>query len=148
MIDYYQLITKTIKNPSASSYEALNGLRMWFGKYIKNSNIPIVLFAQLHSIGKRNNKDLDSRIKDCPAVYEPSTVVIEVIPDFNLKTSKFLIHKDRFGAAGHQIECAFDRGRFIPLTEGHLAKVQDDRVDDLIKQSGVVDEEEDDESNV
>jgi len=139
MIDYFQLINKTIKNPSASTYDVLNNLRMWFGKYIKKSNIPIVIFAQLHSIGKRNNKDLDSRIKHCPDIYEPSTVVIEMLPNFDTKTTEFVIHKDRFGLAGHKITCAFDHGRFIPVTEEHMLKVQDDKVDDLIKNSGVND---------
>jgi len=132
MIDYFQLITKTIKNPSANSYEALNTLRMWFGKYIKKSNIPIVLFAQLHSLGKRNNKDLDSRIKDCPAIYEPSTVVLEMIPDFDNRTTEFVIHKDRFGLAGHKKTCGFDRGRFVPITDDFNNKIIDDKIDDLL----------------
>ena len=66
MIDYYQLIKFSVENPKSNSYEVLNNFRIWLGQYIKRSNIPIVIFAQLHSLGKRNNKDLDSRIKHCP----------------------------------------------------------------------------------
>ncbi len=137
MIDYYQLITKSIKSPNASTYEVLNNLRMWFGRYIKRSNIPIVIFAQLHSLGKRNNKDLDSRIKDSPTIYEAATVVIEMIPNFENLTTEFLVHKDRFGCAGQKITCGFDRGRFIELTDKHFKQVQDDKVDELIQQLGV-----------
>ena len=115
MIDYFQLIKHSANNPSASTYEVLNDFRIWLGQYIKRSNMPIVCFAQLHSLGKRNNKDLDSRIKHCPDIYEPSTVVIEIVPDFENKTSDFIIIKDRFGLAGHRVTCAFLKGRFVPL---------------------------------
>ena len=102
--------------------------------------MPIVLFAQLHSVAKRGNKEMDSRIKDCPNVIEPATVIIEVVPDFELGTSDFIIHKDRFGFAGNRIPCKFDKGRYVGMSshdaellkatkkrtqgEGDLAKLQ------------------------
>jgi archaellum biogenesis ATPase FlaH len=113
LIDYYQLIKYSTEDKSLDSYRVLDDLRIWLGQYIKRANLPVVLFAQLHSIGKRNNKDLDSRVKDCPTIIEPSTVVLEVIPDFENLASNFVIHKDRFGMAGKQIMCGFDKGRFI-----------------------------------
>lgn len=123
MIDYYQLVKFSAKNPTADPYQVLNDLRIWLGQYIKRSNIPIVAFAQLHSVGKRANKDLDSRIKHCPDIYEPSTVVIEVVPNFEDKTSDFVIHKDRFGLAGHRVVCGFENGRYVNITEDYLEKV-------------------------
>ena len=133
MIDYFQLINKTIKDESAKPYSVLNNLRTYFGRYIKSSNIPVVVFAQLHSIGKRNNKDLDSRIKDCPAILEPSTVVIEIVPNFEQKTSDFIIHKDRFGLAGHRVTLAFDRGKFVYVDPEELAIRQAQFLDDEVK---------------
>jgi hypothetical protein len=73
------------------------------------------MFAQLHSLGKRNNKDLDSRIKECPDIIEPATVVIEMIPNFQTKTTSFCIVKDRFGLQGTRIECDYNNGRFTPM---------------------------------
>lgn len=131
MIDYYQLAKYSARDPSANPYTVLDKLRIFFGKYIKNSNIPIVVFAQLHSMGKRNNKDLDSRIKDCPAVYEPSTVVIEVVPDFENQTSDFKIHKDRFGAAGFRVSCGFDKGKFVDMDEDFVAALDKRKMDDI-----------------
>lgn len=113
MIDYFQLIKYASDiGPGRSNFEVLDDFRVWLGKYIKQSNIPIVLFAQLHSSEKRG-KSLDSRIKDCPTIYEPSTVVIEVAPNFEDRTTDFIIHKDRFGLEGQRITCDFDRGRFV-----------------------------------
>lgn len=144
MIDYFQQIKKSVHSPGRKGLDVLTELRMWLGKYIRTSNIPVVLFAQLHSLGKRNNAELDSRIKDCPSVYETATVCVEVIPDFETKTTKFLIKKDRFGYQGMKIECAFDKGKYVEITAEHLAKIQQQKVDDLLAKAGVTDEDLDD----
>ena len=136
MIDYYQLAKYSASDPSANPFTVLDKLRIFFGKYIKNSNIPLVVFAQLHSMGKRNNKDLDSRIKDCPAVYEPSTVVIEVVPDFENQTSDFKIHKDRFGAAGFRVTCGFEKGKFVDMDDDFVAALEKRKMDDLEGKTG------------
>jgi archaellum biogenesis ATPase FlaH len=143
MIDYFQQIKKSVVNPNRSGLDVLTDLRMWLGRYIRKSNIPVVLFAQLHSLGKRNNQELDSRIKDCPSVYEPSTVVVEIIPDFENKTTKFIIKKDRFGYQGMKIECAFDKGRYIEITAAHLEKAQQAKIDMLLNKAGIEGEDED-----
>jgi len=114
-------MSTTVSN--ASDYKILDDLRIWLGLYIKRANLPVVIFAQLHSIGKRANKDLDSRIKDCPTIYEPATVVLEIIPCFNDLTSNFIIHKDRFGMAGTQIECGYEKGKFIDGAAFEKAKL-------------------------
>lgn len=141
MIDYYQLIKRSVDNPNSGSYEVLNDFRIWLGQFIKRANIPIVCFAQLHSLGKRNNKDLDNRIKHCPDIYEPSTVVIEIVPDFDNKTSDFIIHKDRFGLAGHKITCAFERGRFVALSDEAMQRIQNEKIDDIEDKAGIKDNE-------
>jgi hypothetical protein len=125
LIDYYQLIKYSAHNKAAKTYDVLNDLRVWLGRYIKNSNIPIVMFTQLHSIGKRNNKDIDSRVKECPAIIEPATVVIEMIPNFTTQTTSFCIVKDRFGLQGTRIECAYSKGRFVAMPEDEVQRVAD-----------------------
>lgn len=117
LLDYFQLIRYSVNDPGRGTFDVLNDLRIWLGQYIKQSNVPIVLFAQLHSVAKRGNKEMDSRIKDCPPVIEPATVIIEVVPDFELGTSDFIIHKDRFGFAGNRLACKFDRGRYVGMSD-------------------------------
>ena len=141
MIDYFQQIKKSVSNPNRSGLDVLTDLRMWLGRYIRKSNIPVVLFAQLHSLGKRNNQELDSRIKDCPSVYEPSTVVVEIIPDFENKVTKFVIKKDRFGYQGMKIECAFEKGRYVEITAAHLEKIQEEKINSLMATAGIQDDE-------
>lgn len=131
MLDYYQLIKKSMERPDASAYEVLNDFRIWLGQFIKRAEIPVVVFAQLHSLGKRNNKDLDNRIKMGPDIYETATVVIEVVPNFEEKTSDFCIVKDRFGLAGRRIACAFEKGRFVNISEEAMQKLRNEKVSDL-----------------
>jgi replicative DNA helicase len=123
MIDYFQLIKFSAKDSSKTAYDNLNNLRVWLGQYIKNSTCPIVLFAQLYSISKRGGaKDIDARIKDCSAIVEPATVIIEAVPNFDTKTTDFIIHKDRFGRAGTRIECGFENGRYVKISMEDIAK--------------------------
>lgn len=134
LIDYFQLIKDSIKEKGRTRYDVLNDFRIWLGRYIKSCDIPVVLFAQLHSLSKKNGaKDIDARIKECPAVVEPATVIIEAIPNFEDHTTDFLIHKDRFGVAGKRFTCPFEHGRFLDALEEHELE---QRKANMIRQKG------------
>jgi replicative DNA helicase len=121
LIDYFQLVKYSIKDPKKTAYENLNDLRVWLGQYIKGSTMPVVLFAQLYSLTKKGGaKDIDSRMKDCSAIVEPATVIIEVVPNYENQTSSFLICKDRFGKQDTKIVCGFDRGRYTVISDDEL----------------------------
>lgn len=123
LIDYFQLVKYSIKDSKKSAYDNLNDLRVWLGQYIKSSTMPVVLFAQLYSVSKRGGaKDIDTRIKDCSAIVEPATVIIEVVPNFDNKTSEFIIHKDRFGMAGNKVVCGFERGRYVMVSDDEIQR--------------------------
>lgn len=145
MIDYFQLIKYSIKDSKKTAYENLNDLRVWIGQYIKGSTMPVVMFAQLYSVSKKGGaKDIDTRIKDCSAIVEPATVIIEVVPNFDSQTSDFIIHKDRFGRAGSKITCGFERGRYVMVTPDEVVqrelasklKVQEEKLDKLQAMTG------------
>lgn len=124
LIDYYQLIKDSLVDKERTRYDVLNDFRIWLGRYIKRCEIPVCLFVQLYSMSKKGGaKDIDARIKECSAVVEPATVIIEAIPNFEDSTTDFIIHKDRFGAAGHRITCPFQNGRYLKaLSERELAE--------------------------
>ena len=133
LIDYYQLIKYSLTDPTRTTYDVLNDLRTWLGQYIKSSEIPVCMFIQLYSIGKRGGvKDIDARIKECSAIVEPATVIVEVVPNYDDATSDFIIHKDRFGVAGNKIVCPFEKGRYLKqisqkeIAERNLDKLQVD----------------------
>lgn len=121
LIDYYQLVKYSIKDPKKTAYENLNDLRIWLGQYIKSSTMPVVLFAQLYSLSKKGGaKDIDSRMKDCSAVVEPATVIIEIIPNYDNQTTTFLLCKDRFGKQDTKVICGFEKGRYITLSDDEV----------------------------
>jgi replicative DNA helicase len=123
LIDYFQLVKYSLKDSKKTAYENLNDLRVWIGQYIKSSTMPVVMFAQLYSVSKKGGaKDIDTRIKDCTSIVEPATVIIEIVPNFENKTSEFIIHKDRFGRAGSKIVCGFEKGRYVMVSEDEIAE--------------------------
>jgi hypothetical protein len=145
MIDYLQLITgSTVPGDKRPRFEVLNDFKKYIGMYIKRASCPVVLFAQLHSAGKRS-KDIDSRIKDIPAIMEPSTVVIEIVPNFQDKSSDFLIVKDRFGMQGTKLTCAFSNGRYVTMTEEHKQAVMQEKLDNI--KNGIATPESDDDED-
>jgi replicative DNA helicase len=144
MIDYFQLIRYSVVDNTRSTYSVLDDLRIYLGQYIKKSNIPVVLFAQLHSMGKRNNVELDSRIKECPGIIEPSTVILEVVPNFEDKLTTFIIKKDRFGLQGQAIDCAFDKGKYVEITAEHMKKVTQQKLANLQRMAGIDNDADDD----
>jgi hypothetical protein len=122
LIDYYQLIKDSMKDKSRTRYDVLNDFRVWLGRFIKKCELPVCLFAQLYSMGKKGGvKDIDARIKECSAVVEPATVIIEAVPNFDESTTDFIIHKDRFGVAGRKFICPFEKGRYLKqLSESEM----------------------------
>ena len=139
VVDYFQLIKYSVNDKSKKTYDVLNDLRIWLGRFIKQSDIPIVMFAQLHSQTKRQGKELDNRIKECPAILEPATVVIEIIPNYDKKCSDFMIHKSRFGGelVGKKITLGYRKGRFIPYTEDFRRENIDDRIHKILEDKPV-----------
>lgn len=130
LIDYFQLVKYSIKDSKKTAYENLNDLRVWLGQYIKGSTMPVVLFAQLYSVSKKGGaKDIDTRIKDCSAIVEPATVIIEIVPNYDNRTSEFIIHKDRFGKQGNKIVCSFDNGRYNMISDDeYMDRVKNSRL--------------------
>jgi len=131
LIDYYQLIIHSTEDPNRGRYDVLNRLRIFFQRYIKTSNIPIVLFAQLHSLGKRASNELDSRIKECPTILETATVAIECVPNHEGLYTDFVIRKDRWGLQGSKVRSGFKNGRFINYNDDFKKWASQKRIDKL-----------------
>ena len=142
LIDYFQLIQKSIEDQRKTRYDVLNDLRLYLQRYIKKSNIPVVLFAQLHSLGKRNNVELDSRVKECPSIIEASTVILEMIPNFEERATYFLIKKDRFGLQGEKVTCGFNNGRFVKYDDEFKKKVEIYNINKALKNQVVENDDE------
>lgn len=126
LIDYFQLVKYSEADSRKEPYAVLSQFKDYLGPYAKKSNAPVVLFVQLHSLSKRPSKgtELDNRIKECSFILEPASVVIEVIPNFEYKTTDFAICKDRFfGRTGKRIVCPFVDGQYMEAFKNKQALV-------------------------
>lgn len=129
LIDYYQLIKDSINEKGKTRFEILNDFRLWLGRYIKDSEVPVCLFVQLHSIGKRGGvKDIDHRIKECTTIIEPAALIFEIAPNYDNYTSDFIVHKDRFDRAGVKITLPLDHGRFNNHLSDQELKARTERI--------------------
>jgi archaellum biogenesis ATPase FlaH len=141
LIDYWQNIKRTL-NGDTSHYNILDDLRIYLGQFIKSSNIPVVMFAQIYPAAGKRSTELEDRIKMGKTIYETATVVIEIVTDFNTYSSKFIVQKDRFGFQGKFLNCIFDNGRYKAVNDVEFKEyINTINVNNI---NGMVDMEEDD----
>jgi replicative DNA helicase len=138
IIDYFQLIKYSEAEPSKKPYDVMMNFKDYLNTYIKTSNAPVVLFAQLWSLSKRPSKgtELDSRLKECASIQDGAAVIIEIVPNFVEETTDFLICKDRFfGRKGEKITCPYSKGRLLEAIDNNelLRRSAISRLDDLTK---------------
>lgn len=120
IIDYFQLIKYSELEPNKKPYEVMMQFKDFLNAYIKTSNAPVVMFAQLWSLSKRPSKgtELDSRLKECSSIQDGASVIVEIVPNFEDKTTDFLICKDRFfGRKNKKLTCPYSNGRFLEAIE-------------------------------
>lgn len=126
IIDYFQLIKYSEQNPNKEPYKVMMEFKDYLNSYVKTSNAPVIMFAQLWSLSKRPSKDteLDSRLKECSSIQDGASVVVEIVPNFKESTTDFLICKDRFfGRRGDKLTCQYSKGRFLNVvSDTELAK--------------------------
>lgn len=109
LLDYYQLVNYSRKDPGMASFEALKKLGLFFKELGETKTLPVVALAQLYETGA----DLADRIQNDKTVYNHAFRAIEVIPDPATLTTKFKVHKDRFsGHTGKEVVMDFKGGAY------------------------------------
>jgi replicative DNA helicase len=141
IIDYFQLIKYSEMQPNKEPYKVMMEFKDYLNMYVKTSNAPVIMFAQLWSLSKRPAKgtELDSRLKECASIQDGASVVVEIVPNFQESTTDFLICKDRFfGRKGDKLTCPYHKGRFIDTVDHvDLAKaIAQVKLDKLTKDIG------------
>jgi len=131
IIDYYQNITSSKKNPNMSSILVQELICSMLDHYKNEYPAPIVVMTQLH-----NNKDDESvafaeRIKGRRIIYDKCTFAMEIIPKHKSSKTEWVIHKARFGAEfiGKKLTTGYEKGKFVEYTEEfkHQADIKEER---------------------
>lgn len=92
MIDYYQKVTAD----SARNHDWQAQVRVSNAlDQLKNTfSGGIIVFAQLHAESK-NRVELEDRIKGSRTIFTVCTTCLEIIPNFEDRTTKWVLHKKR-----------------------------------------------------
>lgn len=121
LIDYIQKVTSSRKNPNMKPHEVLRETMYLLDNYKNQMNSAIVVMSQLSSQKSEDEVELDfqDRLRGCKDLITPATLAIELIPDYKLRKSTFIIRKNRYkgNMVGGKIHFGYDRGKFVPYTE-------------------------------
>lgn len=110
-LDYWQTVNHSRDNEEWESFRVLKELGHFLKGYGQRASCPVLNFVQLQ--GKMDSKDFKSRIENDKTIYNHAFGAIEIVPDFENKTSKFVIVKDRLGGAtGEVVEMSFVNGQY------------------------------------
>lgn len=112
-IDYFQTVTWSREFPQMSAVEVSKSLGFFFKDYGRKAPIPVIAFAQLRPSSDKTPEDFSARIQNDRTIANHAFINVEVIPDFEKKTTTFKIWKDRHGfSQGKEYEFYFNGGKY------------------------------------
>lgn len=112
-LDYLQTVASSRENRDLTQYDISKRLGLYLKNYGRRLGAPVVVFAQLKSIGV-NSQDFKNRIEGDSTMLNHAADAIEIVPDFQTSTTKFVIQKSRFGIPkGAESKCNFVSGRYV-----------------------------------
>lgn len=110
MIDYYQTITKSKKDPEAEPFRVLKQFGAFIRKYGMRCPVPVLVMCQLNP-KSMSGTDFQARVQNDKTIYNDAFNVVEIEPDFESMITTFTIHKQRFGVSqGVKVLLKFNRG--------------------------------------
>lgn len=126
IIDYYQNICISKKNPHLSEYDVQARLTRMLDAYKNVYPAPIVLLAQLSPNSEENENYFPKKLQGRKLIINVATCIMEMIVDKKNRITKWKVWKSRFNdCVGEVIETGFESGRFVPATPEFRRKVQE-----------------------
>jgi hypothetical protein len=111
-IDYLQTIAFSRESRMLSQYDVSKRFGNYLVSHGKKKGAPVVLFVQLkNKVG--DNTFFKSRVEGDSHTINHAELVVEILPDFNQSTTKFVIQKSRWGIPqGTEVHATFVAGRY------------------------------------
>jgi hypothetical protein len=122
IIDYYQNIETSLKQPYLDVYKVQEKLVLYLDKFKNKYMAPIVMLGQL-----KEGKDLPFKeaIEGRKIILNKATCAIEMIADRDNWRTIWKIHKSRFTSAiGKEVYTGFERGKYVPYTADFRNKAE------------------------
>lgn len=118
LIDYYQNIKESRKNPHITEWEAQAMLVRKLDQYKNIYPAPIVLLAQVTPPDEENRIPFKVRIEGRKSILNVATCALEMVANRELLCTEWHIHKSRFNeAVGEKITTGYDKGRYVLYTD-------------------------------
>ena len=126
IIDFAQRVVKSIKNPTAERTQVLYAFKDILTDFAQHAQVPVILMTQLTPLPSDEvERNFESRVKWCRALYEAAAASIEIIKLKGLPVSVFYVAKGRFSKAEVSITHKFDSGSFSFINKQQLKKIKD-----------------------
>jgi hypothetical protein len=124
LIDYYQNVCISKKNPHLSEFEVQARLTRMLDSYKNVYPAPIVMLAQLNPASDENENYFPAKLQGRKLIINVSTCILEMIVNKKERVTKWKVWKSRFNdCVGEEIETGFENGRFVPYTAQFKLKV-------------------------
>lgn len=125
ILDYIQKVSESKKNINMPHWQVMKETMYVLDYYKDRYPAPIVVMCQLKNITEENPLHFQNRIEGFKGIFQPATVVLELVPNREKLQSRWYVRKNRYKGStvgGHK-DVAYDRGMFKPLTDEWKAQV-------------------------
>lgn len=124
LIDYYQGITESTKDPMLDEFKVQAKLTHVLEKYRKIYPAPIILMAQVNPPEDERMSPFQTRIQGRKLICTKATVIVEMIAHRSNLMTEWYFHKGRFSeATGTSVETGYNNGEFVEYTNEFKAEV-------------------------
>ena len=124
LIDYYQGINESNKDPTLDEYKAQRRLTHILEKYRKAYHTPIIIMAQIDPPDEERSVPFQRRIQGTKLICTRATFILEMIKNAEHLVTEWVIHKGRFSKLGQSVKTGYLNGLFVPYTPEFIAEVQ------------------------
>lgn len=125
IIDYYQNIIISKRDPSMSENDVQARLSRMLDRYKNIYPAPIVIMAQMKPLDRDDRTPWQERIKGRKIIADSCTFVIEMAANFDDYCTQWTVWKSRFTqSVGRGFKTGWDKGKYIEYTEDFAKKVE------------------------
>ena len=116
IVDYYQNITTSLLSPGFNMYEVQAKFKTYAETFIKQSNSPLIVFAQLYP-NKKESSDFKTRIEGTKSIYNAATHIFELSKDKKSGCSLLEVIESRFAGDIETFCFKFQLGKLVRISD-------------------------------